>query len=88
MVNIPLQSLTSHSIDEDRDPLSDTGVMRILGVQDALPPPTTVEPEKTRCCPRCDVNISAKANVCQHCQCYVGGIPDFLKQLGLGGVVA
>lgn len=84
-VNIPLQSLTTYASDEGRDTLSDTGVMRILGVQDALPPPpAAVEPEKTHCCPRCDVNISVKANVCQHCQCYVGAIPNFMKKLGLG----
>ncbi len=80
-VQIPLQSASA-----SHDPLSDTGVMRILGEQDALPPPpiaaqSAAQSPQYRNCPRCDRSIPVDVSVCQHCQCYTGVMPNFLKKM-------
>jgi hypothetical protein len=62
--------------------VTDTAVMRILGdlpVRQELPR-TDPEPER-RPCPRCDVSISQDAQVCQHCNCYVGVMPRFMTEM-------
>lgn len=65
-----------------RTALTDCDILRILGKQTPLPPPPVApHPPKTGPCPRCSARISKSANVCQHCQCYVGVMPDFLKRL-------
>ncbi len=75
-------------IERSPDPLSDTGVMRIIGEQDIRLNPSTQAPTpQIRACPRCEAGISMTANVCRHCQCYVGVIPDFLKRLCFGNDV-
>lgn len=62
--------------------VTDTGVMRILGDMGALPPaPERVE-VKTRPCTRCGVAISESLAVCNHCNCYVGVMPSFMRQMG------
>ena len=64
-----------------REDVTDTAVVRILG--DAPSPPPMPQPEfATRPCQRCGVGISAKSTVCEHCNCYVGSLPDFLANLG------
>ena len=60
--------------------LTATGVQRILGVVSPVPmPPEAALPTK-RQCPRCFKIISVNANVCEHCVCYVGEMPHFLRQ--------
>ena len=59
-----------------KDQLSDSGLMKILGVADLPPPPRPVfskpiEPA-TRPCPRCELQVSAQSSVCPHCSCFVG----------------
>ena len=84
-VPIPIQSSSTAAVPTAKDPLSDTGVMRILGDLDPLPPPPvgTQSEESTnyRNCPRCSVSIRTDATLCNHCNCYVGAIPDFFGGL-------
>lgn len=62
--------------------VTDTTVMRILGDSPALPPmPENVREPEQRPCPRCAVSIKKDANVCQHCNCYVGVMPRFMKNM-------
>ncbi len=65
-----------------RDTLSDTGVMRILG---EYPPPhdkaAHEELPAMRQCPLCSRNVPEASTVCKHCQCYVGPSPDYLTSL-------
>ncbi|MCM2368995.1 ATP-binding protein [Aporhodopirellula aestuarii] len=66
---------------EKRDPLSDTGVMRILG--DFVAPTQEIEPDNTqnvRTCPLCSCDVSEAVSVCKNCKCYIGPSPDFFKQ--------
>ncbi len=63
-----------------KKPLTETGVLRILGDVPPLPMPPEVVLPTQRPCPRCLKIISVNANVCEHCFCYVGNIPHFLKQ--------
>ena len=60
--------------------LTETGVLRILGDVSPVPMPPEVELPTQRPCPRCFKIISVNANVCEHCCCYVGILPNFLKQ--------
>ncbi len=60
--------------------VSDTAVVRILGSAPEAPyAPSTAE--VMRPCSRCGVSISASANVCTHCDCYIGAMPDYMKSL-------
>lgn len=65
-----------------RDPLSDTGVMRILG---DYPPPadpqTISDVSKQRNCPACARFVADTSTQCEHCMAYVGPSPDYLKSL-------
>lgn len=65
-----------------RDPLSDTGVMRILG---DYPPPadpqTSGDVSKQRICPVCSSEIADASTQCEQCLGYVGPSPDYLKSL-------
>ena len=63
--------------------LTETGVLRLLGDIDPLPtPPEQPEPPKSKkICQRCHQTISVHANVCEHCKCYVGVMPNFLTQM-------
>jgi len=64
-----------------RQYVSDTAVVRILGDAPTAPPLPRDEPE-TRPCTRCGVAISAVATVCEHCNCYVGHLPDYMGKMG------
>lgn len=65
-----------------RDPLSDTGVMRILG---DYPPPT--EPQTSNDVPKqpiclvCSCEVADASMECEQCLGYVGPSPDYLKSL-------
>ncbi len=63
--------------------LTETGVLRLLGDVDPLPsPPEQPQVTKeTKTCARCHHAISVHANVCEHCKCYVGAMPNFLTQM-------
>ena len=61
--------------------ISDSSFMRVLGSCDALPPPPQFEQPQQRACPRCSGTISVNASVCEHCHCYAGRMPDFLRQM-------
>ena len=65
--------------------LSDTGAMRILmdGHESAVMLPTAreTEPAVDRDCPRCGRLITLESVVCRHCQCYVGSMPDAMRNL-------
>ncbi len=63
-----------------RQHVTDTAVVRILGDAPA-PPPTPQDDPATRPCTRCGVAMSATATVCDHCNCYVGHLPDYFGQL-------
>ena len=63
------------SASREKNSLSDTGVMRILG--DWLPsssgqPNVETEQLTARKCPRCECGFRESLTVCPHCQCYVG----------------
>ena len=75
--------LSMVAIEPDRrDELSDTGVMRILG--DFTPPVEPVlacELPPLRNCPICSLEVPDTSPVCQHCHCYVGPSPDYLRTM-------
>lgn len=62
-------------------PMSDTGVMRILGDM-SVSSLTQMDSEVAfRPCSRCGVTIPETMAVCSHCNCYVGVMPTFMKQM-------
>ncbi|GAA4460134.1 ATP-binding protein [Novipirellula rosea] len=70
-------------VPQPKDTLSDTGVMRILG--DLAPlsePPVAKQQPPQRPCPRCSLEVSVDLSVCNHCQCFIGIVPDYMKQIG------
>jgi uncharacterized paraquat-inducible protein A len=86
-VTIPWED--SFDVPEDppqRDPLSDTGVMRILGEADLQAPPIETPANdpvarSQRPCPRCEYLVSDQSTVCPQCSCYMGALPQFLRAL-------
>jgi hypothetical protein len=64
-----------------RKSLTETAVMRILGDADKLPARPEPQEKTQRPCPRCKKQISIHANVCEHCKCYAGAMPNFLVQM-------
>jgi hypothetical protein len=62
--------------------VTDTSVMRILGEMgseaDLMPSDHEVA---LRPCTRCGVAIPESLTVCSHCNCYVGVMPSFMKQM-------
>lgn len=67
---------------QEKDPLTDTGIMRILGTQEPLPPAPKPQKRNTlRVCPRCDLKTPSTKAVCDHCNCYLGATPDFMGQM-------
>ena len=65
----------------DKKPVTESGVMRILG---DMPQATAALPRASvpmRPCTRCGVSIPESLAVCSHCHCYVGVLPTFLQQL-------
>ncbi|MCC9655997.1 ATP-binding protein [Rhodopirellula halodulae] len=90
MVTIPMEEPVMPSMNSTapRDPLSDTGVMRILGVADVAPgsqsatKETVAETtESRRPCPRCEFLVSEQSTVCPQCSCYMGMLPRFFRSL-------
>ena len=67
---------------KENSTVTDTGVMRILGDLSSLPPMPTRHVMKTRPCTRCGCSISEALAVCNHCNCYVGVMPSYMKQIG------
>lgn len=65
--------------------LTESSVVRLLGDVEppaAPAPDDDVQSRKSRkICQRCHHAISVHANVCEHCKCYVGALPNFLTQM-------
>lgn len=73
-------TLPSEPANASRDPLSDSGVMRLLGDhRPAIREPANLTGPKvetpTKCCPRCRERLIASAKVCVHCNLYLAS-PD------------
>lgn len=66
---------------EKHSRVTDTGVMRILGESEPLPPLPEHKPLIERACPRCSLRVSPEATVCRHCNCYIGAMPQFMQQM-------
>ena len=65
----------------DPNEVTDTGVMRILGDMEVSPKPEASPEVAHRPCSRCGVAIPETLSVCSHCNCYVGVMPTFMKQI-------
>lgn len=61
--------------------VTDTGVMRILGSMDAVPPAPKRRSKAERPCPRCSTAVPENTPVCTHCNCYLGVLPTFLHEM-------
>ena len=61
--------------------VTDTGVMRILGSMEAVPPPPKRRSKPERPCPRCGTAVVETTPVCTHCNCYLGVLPTFFHQM-------
>ncbi len=61
--------------------VTDTGVMRILGSMDAVPPAPERRAKTERPCPRCATAVPESTPVCTHCNCYLGVLPTFLHEM-------
>jgi hypothetical protein len=76
----PPAAATAQSPKVEPRSISDTGVMRILG--ESLPAGRSVKSRvPQRPCTRCGLAIPETAAVCDHCHCYVGELPAFLRLL-------
>lgn len=65
----------------DSRKVTDTGVMRILGDMSDSGMPVQGGEVPLRPCSRCGVAIPESLTVCSHCNCYVGVMPSFMKQI-------
>jgi hypothetical protein len=61
--------------------LTESGVMRILGDMSPLPAPPENYEAATKACSRCSVRIKESLSVCPHCNCYIGMMPTFLRNM-------
>lgn len=61
--------------------VTDTGVMRILGSMDAVPPAPKRRIRTERPCSRCGTAVPDNAAVCANCNCYLGVLPAFLSDM-------
>ena len=61
--------------------VTDTGVMRILGSMDAVPPAPKRRAKTERPCSRCGASVAENTPVCTHCNCYLGVLPTFLHEM-------
>ena len=69
----------------DNKPVTDTGVMRILGTMDAVPPAPKKRVKTERPCNRCGTLLPESAAVCNRCNCYVGVLPSFMNEISASG---
>lgn len=69
------------AINTNTKKVTDTGVMRILGELSSLPPAPKSRQASERPCNRCGILIPEETAVCSHCNCYVGAMPTFLRQM-------
>ncbi len=74
------QKARTPAVAESRQ-VTDTGVMRILGDLSQLTSVTQSAEAAHRPCSRCGVAIPETLTVCNHCNCYVGVMPSFMKQM-------
>lgn len=65
----------------DSRQMTDTGVMRILGDFNQMPEAPESTEATLKPCTRCGVPIPETLTVCNHCNCYVGLMPSFMKQI-------
>ncbi|MEL7267466.1 MAG: hypothetical protein AAFP69_22020, partial [Planctomycetota bacterium] len=76
-VRVPMAS-------ESSDPLSDTGIMRILGDLPPLPQQATSRIDDNQptahVCPRCGTANPPTAAICRNCNCYTGSLPNLQRQ--------
>lgn len=72
-----------HPAHTDKSGMTESSVMRILGVADPVPPPPMSMPnsQQTRPCPKCAIAISESVSVCRHCKTYVGAMPTFMREM-------
>ena len=68
--------------------VTDTGVMRILGSMDAVPPPPKRRNRRERPCPKCGTAVVENTPVCPNCNCYLGVLPTFLHRMSSNGTKA
>lgn len=61
--------------------VSDTAVVRILDSTASVQPSSNDQENESRPCHRCGSLVSSTASVCDHCDCYVGVMPDFMKTM-------
>ena len=61
--------------------VTDTGVMRILGNMESVPPPPKRRVNTDRPCTRCGTSVPENTTVCGNCDCYVGVLPTFLNEM-------
>ena len=69
------------STQTDGKEVTDTGVMRILGSMDAVPPAPKRRVNTDRPCTRCGAAVPENTSVCSHCNCYIGVLPAFLNEM-------
>lgn len=65
----------------DAKEVTDTGVMRILGDMETVPPAPKRRANQDRPCTRCGTSVPETSAVCGHCNCYVGVLPSFLNEM-------
>lgn len=65
----------------DAKEVTDTGVMRILGDMETVPPAPKRRTNSDRPCNRCGTSVPESSAVCSHCNCYVGVLPSFLNEI-------
>lgn len=65
----------------DAKEVTDTGVMRILGSMDAVPPAPKRRVNTDRPCTRCGASVPENTAVCSQCNCYIGVLPAFLSEM-------
>ena len=74
----------NRSAKKDAKEVTDTGVMRILGSMEAVPPAPKRRVKTERPCPRCNTSVPESSAVCTHCNCYLGVLPTVFDQMSSG----
>ena len=64
-----------------KQPVTESGVMRILGEMPQAPAADSIASVPMRPCSRCGIAIPESLAVCSHCNCYVGVLPAFMRQM-------